>query len=134
MKKTLSVLFAAASMAMFASCCGNAELNGKWEIVNINGKEVEAVENDPFIEFNAEEGRVHGHTSCNIMNGSFKQEGKKLTFSDMATTMMAGPDAQLEREVLDAINATASVKKDGDDKLQLLDAEGKVLMILDKEN
>lgn len=133
MRKSIIIL-AAASMAMLSACCGKTDLSGKWEIETLNGKEVTATETDPFIEFDTTEGRVHGFTGCNIMNGSFTQDGNKLTFGNMATTMMAGPDMDLEREVLDAINATASVKKASDGKLNVYDAEGNLLMVLDKED
>ena len=67
------------------------------------------------------------------MNGSFSQDGKKLTFGNMATTMMAGPDMDLEREVLDAINKASSVKSVAGNKLQISDADGTLLMELQKK-
>lgn len=133
MKKTLIALFMALSMVFMSSCCNNnVAVDGKWNIVSINGEAVTALENTPFIEFDTENGKVHGHTSCNIMNGTFTIKGDKLTFGDMATTMMAGPDMPVETAVLDAVKATASVKKSADEKLQILDKDGNVLMTLAK--
>lgn len=133
MKKTLIALFMTLSMVFMSSCCNNnVAVDGKWNIVSINGEAVTVLENTPFIEFDTENGKVHGHTSCNIMNGTFTIKGDKLTFGDMATTMMAGPDMPVETAVLDAVKATASVKKSADEKLQILDKDGNVLMTLAK--
>ena len=46
---------------------------------------------------------------------------------------MAGPDMELEGAVLDAINKTASVKNGSEGKILALDAEGNVLMELQKK-
>ena len=67
------------------------------------------------------------------MNGSYSQDGKKLSFGNMATTMMAGPDMDLEREVLDAINKTASIKDMAGNKVQVFDANGNLIMELQKK-
>ncbi len=132
MKKFIWTAFAASAM-LFSSCAGQSDLNGKWEIVTLGGEKVEATETNPYLEFNPAEGKVHGHTGCNLMNGTFSQDGKKLSFGNMATTMMAGPDMALESSVLDAINRTASVKKASDGKLELLDANGNPLMEIQKK-
>ena len=47
--------------------------------------------------------------------------------------MMAGPDMDLERSVLDAINSTASVKKASKDMVEVFDADGNQLMELRKK-
>ncbi|MBO8483222.1 MAG: META domain-containing protein [Bacteroidetes bacterium] len=133
MKKFISAVLAVSAAALFYSCSGNINLDGKWEIVSLGGEAVEATETDPYLEFNTETHEVHGHTGCNIMNGSFSQDGKKLTFGNMATTMMAGPDMDLEREVLDAINKASSVKSAAGNKLQISDADGTLLMELQKK-
>lgn len=133
MKKFIATVFAASAALFMISCSGNVDLNGKWEIVTLNGEQVKAIETAPFLEFDTTEGKVHGNTSCNIMNGSYTQEGKKLSFGNMATTMMAGPDMDLEREVLDAINKTASIKDINGDRIQILDANGNIIMELQKK-
>lgn len=134
MRKTvLMILSAVVTVLVAAGCCGKTDLEGKWNITVLNGEVVAAVETDPFIEFDTESGKIHGHTGCNIMNGSFTVDGRKLTFDNVATTMMAGPDMELENGVLDAINATAGVKALDASKVQLIDAEGNVLMELERQ-
>ena len=51
----------------------------------------------------------------------------------MGTTMKAGPEMDLEREVLDAINKAASVKDTSGDKVQVFDANGNLIMELRKK-
>lgn len=121
-------------VSVFAiSSCGTPELEGEWNIVSIDGNTVTAKETAPFIIFDTTEGRVHGNTSCNLMNGSFTQDGKKLSFGNMATTMMAGPDMDLERKVLDAVGRTATVKNGKEGTLLIYDADGKEVMVLQKK-
>lgn len=133
MKKITSAALAVSAAVLLTSCAGSVDLGGKWGIVSLDGETVKATETEPFLEFNTENNEVHGHTGCNIMNGTYSLDSKKLTFGNMATTMMAGPDMELERDVLDAINRTASVRKSGSDRLQVFDEEGNLLMELQKQ-
>ena len=136
MKSIFSAIAAAAALCALSSCGGQPEVNGRWDITSVAGTTVSVAdslsESAPFIEFNAAEGRIHGNTGCNIMNGSYTLDGKKLTLGPVATTMMAGPEAmmELESKVLDAVNSAASVKSVSEDRLQVLDAEGNVTMEL----
>ena len=133
MKKFFSAVLAVSAAGLLCSCGNNVKLDGKWEITAISGETVEATETAPYLEFNTATNEVHGHTSCNLMNGSYTLDKKKLTFGNMATTMMAGPDMELEREILDAINKSASVKPVSGERLQIFDANGNLLMELQKK-
>lgn len=139
MKKFFNAtLAAAAGILALSSCCSQPELNGTWDITSVAGEQV--VLNDslssaaPFIEFNAAEGRFHGNAGCNIMNGSYTFSGDSLSFSQAATTMMAGPQElmELESKVLNALNTAATVKTVSDDVLQVCDAEENAVMELTK--
>ena len=128
------ILTFAASVLVLASCCSQPDLSGKWNILKVNGEDVTVIgEEKPFVEFNTEESRVHGYTGCNIMNGAYTLEGKDLSFGNMATTMMAGPEENMktERSVLDAMGKAVRVKADGE-KLLLLDENKEVIMALGK--
>ena len=112
------------------------DLAGEWIISTVNGTELEKQENVPFLAFNIEEKRVHGNASCNVVNGGFMQEeGKEnsLKFSQMISTMMACPNMDTERLVLEALNKVASFTLDQDkSKLSLLDENGTEVMSLTK--
>ncbi len=136
MKKIISMAATAAAMTAL-SCAQTPDLSGEWKVVTINGVEIEAPETEdevaPFINFDAESGRIHGNTGVNLVNGTYELSGNDLTFGTLATTMMAGPEpkAQTEQEFLAAVNEVKSAKvKAG--VLTLYDADGNVLMTLAK--
>ena len=134
MKKLFNVCMAAVSALILASCCGQPEVSGKWNILKVNGEDIVVVgDKTPFMEFNTEDSRVHGFTGCNIMNGAYTIDGKSLTFGNMATTMMAGPEENMKAEsaVLGAMQNVSSVKAD-EGRLLLLDADRNVVMELGK--
>lgn len=133
MKKLMKLVGIALVSLAVASCNTSVDLSGKWEIAEVNGQTIEASEHTPFMEFDVDNSRVHGHTGVNIMNGSYTLDGNKLSLGKMATTMMAGPmeDMELERTILDTIEKSAKVKA-ADNTLQILDADGKVIMVLKK--
>lgn len=106
------------------------DLNGRWTITAVNGQEIK-LEEMPFIEFTGN--RFHGNAGVNLMNGNYSLSGTTLTFGDAATTMMAGEEAEsaAERTILDNLAKVAGVKAT-ENGLELLDAEGKLLLNLDR--
>jgi heat shock protein HslJ len=73
------------------------------------------------------DGRLSGHTSCNVMNGPYTLSGDKIKIGAIATTRMACGPQLLEQEdrILTALElaATARVRPDG--LLELRDADGR---------
>ena len=128
------VLFLACAV-LSVTACNSPELTGKWNVTKIGGEAVECVVGTPFISFDAEQNRIHGNTGVNIINGSYRLDGKKVSFDGLTTTMMAGPeqDMQVERKYLSAINSTVSAKAAGKNKIILVDEAGKAVMELVKE-
>lgn len=111
-------------------------LNGEWTISRINNEPIGQSENEPFIGFNMEEGRIYGSTGCNRMNGFFLQDKKdplSVSFGQIATTMMACPDMDTERKVLDALNAVKSFTILKNNEVELFDANGKPVVTLIKK-
>lgn len=134
MNKVVKFLSIALAGIGLAACSTPVDLNGAWNIVEVNGEQITAVEETPFIEFDTENQRVHGNTGVNIMNGSYTLDGEKLSLGKMATTMMAGPmeAMETERTILQTIEKSAKIKASGED-LQILDADGTVIMLLKKK-
>ena len=97
----------------------------------VNGEKVVTSEKTPFIEFNEAEGRVHGCLGVNIVNGGYTLDGNNLTFSQLASTMMAGlpADMEVESKLGAALGTVASVEVKGD-VMSLKDAEGNVVLTL----
>lgn len=73
------------------------------------------------------DGRLGGHTSCNVLSASYSLAGDQLKIGPVATTRMACAELQREQEdrVLTALElaATARVRPDG--ILELRDADGR---------
>lgn len=107
----MRLFLAAAALATMTACAptpepkpataapsGGALLGGgEWAVFEINGTPVIA-NSKPTITF--EEGRVFGAASCNRFMGGYKvaDDGLKLEMSQMASTMMACPDALMAQE------------------------------------
>jgi copper homeostasis protein (lipoprotein) len=71
--------------------------------------------------------RVSGFSGCNQLTGSYELKGDRLTFGQMAGTMMACPNGMdTERAFLDALQK-ASTTKITRQHLELFDTSGKFL-------
>lgn len=75
----------------------------KWILKELRGKEVSfrsAGNKEIFLILRKENNRLHGYAGCNNFNGSYElKEHGRLNFSDnIAITMMACPDMELEAE------------------------------------
>lgn len=116
---------------------GVTVLDGKWLIREVSGKEIpKEMERQPFLEFNVSEKRLHGNAGCNIMNGSFltnTEDPTALSFSQLACTMMACPDLEVEGRVLKSLDLVRSFKMLTEGELGLYDAEANLVMLLTKE-
>ncbi len=69
----------------------------KWQLVELRGNPVLAADNGkiPTLEFNAVEGSLAGNDGCNqVMGGYTLNEGNRISFGQMAGTLMACPDMQ----------------------------------------
>lgn len=79
------------------------ELTGKkWKLVEMAGRPVSnaAGEQDYFIMLDADENRINGFAGCNNFFGNFElAEGLRIKFSQIASTMMACPDMNTEKEL-----------------------------------
>ena len=133
MKKAVTFLAAAAAMFSMASCSGNRSIDGHWDFKTLNGEEVVTTEKTPFLEFDSESGRVHGCLGVNIVNGSYTFEDGKLTLGNLGMTMMAGlpEDMAVESALGDALKLARGAKVSSD-KLSITDAEGEVILTLER--
>ncbi len=98
--------------------------------VAINGKEVGAV----TIKFDGEN-RVSGKSAVNNYFGSYKQSGKKLEFSQIGGTLMAGDPKlmTLEEKYLGLISDVNEVVKKDSSTLVLKTSSGQVLTFIKSE-
>lgn len=114
-----------------------ADLQGEWNITDVNGEAIpKGMEKQPFIAFDVKEQKVHGNVGCNLINGGFKtEEGNLLSisFPAMASTMMACPDMETERKILDALNEVKSFGRLSGGGIGLYDANGILVLVLAKK-
>jgi heat shock protein HslJ len=68
----------------------------------------------PRLEFLAG-GRVSGFTGCNMLSGTWRDEGGEVRFGGIATTkrMCLGPEGEVEKRLLAAIGNDSRAKRDG---------------------
>lgn len=126
-------------LGMLASCSGTKvdvkKLEGKWTIVEVNGEKIEQ-EKMPYIEFNMAENKVHGNAGCNMFNTMIKPDAdnnSSFTMGQAAATMMACPNMDVEGKIFKTFDSIKGVKGDKEaNKLLLVDASGKTLLVLQK--
>lgn len=109
-------------------------LQGEWEVVELNGKKVVPGDNTPFIGFDTEEKRIYGFTGCNRLTGTLNVErfvGGEPDFSAIGTTRMACQDDIYESAFLAALGKAKKVSLNAA-RMELQNESGKVLARLDK--
>lgn len=97
-------------------------LSGDWAIETVLGKNAVG-ETPPFIKFAPGENRIYGNNGCNVINAEYTQNAsdKKLSFSNIATTMMLCADSNItDTEIGEALDATRSFSLEIGEPDQLL--------------
>lgn len=110
-------------------------INGQWDVTSIAG--ISSIEAPARVFFDLAEKTFHGNTGCNIVNGEIYTDYRRtnaIDFSNMTSTLMACPFDKQQTAMLVALEETASAISDGNDKLMLLNSDGKVVMTLRKAN
>ncbi|MDR5903193.1 META domain-containing protein [Halomonas icarae] len=104
--------------------------NTYWKLETVGDREAIAIDEarEAHLVLHAEDSRLAGSTGCNRMMGQYELEGDRLSFAQVATTMMACPGEvmALERAFLDALGSVDTWQVDGK-ALTLVDAEGEAL-------
>lgn len=113
------------------------DIEGEWNIVEAGGETLDTSKSEtkPFIGFDLKQGRVYGSSGCNRIMNTIDKNAKAGTIDlqHMASTMMACPDMETERKVLDALTKAKSYRKAGKNKVELCDANGKKVALLTKK-
>lgn len=82
-----------------------------WKLKTLHGKDIEMADNQSreiFITLKAEDNRVTGFAGCNTITGGYTlEEGNRIRFGRMATTLMICPDVDVdESEFLKVLELT----------------------------
>lgn len=100
-----------------------------WRLTQLNGAPVVVPEHarEPHIVLHSADSRVGGSGGCNRLLGGYVLEGERITFTKMASTMMACPEGmEQERAFAEALGRARSWKLIGA-QLELYDEAGKVI-------
>lgn len=129
------------AMAVSFWSCSNSKTNvqqleGKWNITEVNGEAISTQENTPFMEFNMAEKKIHGNAGCNIFNTNLETDANDISALKIAqgmSTMMACPDMETESKILQAMTTVRAVKAGTDaNQMLLVDEAGKTVFVLSK--
>ena len=90
-----------------------------WKLIKLEGKDIKMVENQEkeiFFMLKTDENRVTGFAGCNTILGSYSlEEGNRIRFSNMGSTMMACPDVNFnEADFLKIFQIADNYSIDGD--------------------
>lgn len=112
-------------------------LEGEWKIAEIKGEALPAeLEKEPFVAFDLKAKRIHGNAGCNMINGGIitdENNPRSLSFPAIASTMMACPNMDIEKKVLNALNSTKSFDILADKSVVLYSEDGTQLLVLKKK-
>jgi heat shock protein HslJ len=110
--------------------------NTKWVITTLEGQDMsDHQNNDQIIYFtlNSEDNRVSGFSGCNTFMGTYTLgDGNRISFSQMASTRMACPDAKINEVQILSIFDTADNFTIADGKLSLNKAKRAPLAVFKK--
>ena len=89
-----------------------------WKLVEVDGQPVEVTGQmrEPYIVLDGQDGRFHGSGGVNRLLGGYSTDGDTVTFSQVASTMMAGlPEAmQQEQQIVGALERVRGFHIAGD--------------------
>lgn len=103
--------------------------NTYWKLVQLGDQPVDVAseQREPYIVLHSEEKRVAGFGGCNRLTGGYTLSGDKLTFSQMAGTMMACDEGmEYEKALHEALLKVASWRIEGE-TLDLYDESGSLI-------
>ena len=107
------------------AAAGGASLEGTyWKAIELAGQPTPAQDatREAHLQFQA--GRVFGSDGCNQLTGSYQLNGERVTFGQMAGTLMACLDESGTEEPFRNALKNASRLTIAGDRLELLDAAG----------
>jgi putative lipoprotein len=102
-----------------------------WKLLEVSGQPVAVAEQmrEPQLVLNSQDGRFAGSGGVNRLMGGYALDGASLTFSQVASTMMAGPPEAMAQEqaIVAALGNVRGYAISGD-QLTLVDAAGQPVL------
>lgn len=108
-------------------------LNGTWAVREISGQSVDVP--DMKLVIDVDEGKLHGNTGCNIINGTLETDmdaANSISFQQIAMTRMACPEPNYETQLVVALEEAMRAKPLQGGKVALLNSENKTVLLLER--
>lgn len=108
-------------------------LNGTWLVKEIDGTAVNVPDMKMVID--VDEGKVHGNTGCNILNGSLETDmdaANSISFQKIGLTRMACPDPNYETQLVVALEEASRAKPLKEGRVALLNNQGETVLLLER--
>lgn len=108
-------------------------LNGTWAVKEISGEAVDVPKMKLVID--VEEGKLHGNTGCNVINGSLEinmESANSISFQAISKTLMLCPDANYETQLLVALEEAMKAKPLKGGRVEFLDSQNKPVLLLER--
>lgn len=112
------------------------QLQGEWTILTINNKKISTRER-AYINLDFKYNKLYGNNGCNVINGEFKADANKISFTDIISTMMSCHSVTSEKSVMKALKDASSFRLTEKNKityLNLQNAKGNTIMTLRRQN
>ncbi len=133
-----------ASLGLFSGCRTHhaattipfSELQGEWNVIELNGASLNPKETHQFLSFDTESKRLSGNAGCNRIMGSLAydaQQSDAIRFPQIATTRMACPDMKGEQELLQTLDKVARFGSEKTNTVALYDQQGQKLLVLKRK-
>lgn len=147
MKKYLCLCLTVLCIGLFASCRTQkavvatfSDLDGEWNVIELNGKVLNPVDTRQFIVFDMARQMISGNSGCNRMTGKIEYSDSQkniIKFPQIASTRMACPDMSGEQELLTALDKVVRFAGVGNtkpaNKIALYGTDNTLLMVLEKK-
>lgn len=119
MRRIPFVLLLGAAVALLAGCGGSdLDMVGSWQLTSgeVDGNELAPTDGAPVTLDVDEDLRVSGQSACNVYEGSVEVDGGAVTFSPLASTLMACPEPlmDLETQYFAALAVVDAGSREGD--------------------
>ncbi len=106
-------------------------MNGAWHVTAINNvpNRIESVN----LVIDITEGRIHGNTGCNLLNGDVSVDPNRdnsIQFNNIGSTRMMCPNMSTEMALLVALEEAVTAYADGNDAASVYNAHGKQVLTL----
>lgn len=108
-------------------------LNGTWRVTAIDNEAVNVP--DMKLVIDVDEGKLHGNTGCNILNGTLETDmdaANSISFQAIATTRMACPDQSYETRLVVALEDASTAKPISANKVIFLNPQGENVLQLER--